>query len=68
MDTDEDGIGDACEAYKGDVNDNETIDSGDIQTIINIILEDHSPTAWELWAGDCDNNQSYRASKKDYNR
>ena len=57
IDTDEDGVGDVCEDKKGDVNDNGTIEVGDIQSIINIILETLSqPTLCELWAGDCNND------------
>jgi hypothetical protein len=59
LDTDENGIGDACEDRKGDVNDNETIEVGDIQRIINIILEiPPSPTYCEFWAGDSNSDQT----------
>jgi hypothetical protein len=59
IDTDEDGIGDICEDSKGDVDDNGDINSGDIQKIINIILEvPPLPTYCEYWAGDCDNNKN----------
>ena len=58
LDTNQNTIGDACEAYKGDVNNDGTINVSDTQLIINIYLETHpSPTDWELWAADCDNNE-----------
>ena len=57
-DSNENTIGDACEASKGDVNNDETIDVCDVQLIVNLYLEVHpSPTDWELWAADCDNNE-----------
>ena len=55
-DSDGDGIGDVCEGDKGDVNDNGSVDVGDIQLIINIFLVKHSPTGYEYWAADCNNN------------
>jgi len=58
LDSNSNGIGDACEAYKGNVNNDEAINVCDVQLIINIFLGVHpSPTAWELWAADCDNNE-----------
>jgi YD repeat-containing protein len=57
-DSNSNGIGDACEAYKGNANGDETINICDVQLIINIYLGVHpSPTDWELWAADCDNNE-----------
>jgi hypothetical protein len=56
-DTDENGIGDACEDKKGDVDGDEDYDSTDVQMIINFILE--VPPAFdycEFWAADCDDN------------
>jgi hypothetical protein len=56
LDSNENSIGDVCEAYKGDVNDDKTINVSDVQLIINIFLGVHPPpTDWELWAADCDN-------------
>ena len=57
LDDNGDGIGDACEAYKGDVDGDEDYDSTDVQKIINFILE--VPPAfdyYEFWAADCDDN------------
>ncbi|MBW1824282.1 MAG: dockerin type I repeat-containing protein [Deltaproteobacteria bacterium] len=48
------GIGDACEGDKGDVNDSGGIDPGDVQMIINIFLGDDSHSGMEYWAADCD--------------
>ena len=58
-DSDENSIGDACEAYKGDVNEDETINVSDVQLIINIFLEvPPLPTDRQFWAADCDNDKS----------
>ena len=48
------GIGDACEEYKGDVNNDGGIDVLDIQWIVNIFLsaDMESLTPWQRWAAD----------------
>lgn len=49
-DYDEDGIGDECEEYKGDVNDDGMINVLDIQRMINILLKStFPPTLKELY-------------------
>jgi len=55
-DSNENGIGDVCEGDMGDVNDNGPVDAGDIQLMINIFLGSHSPTGYEFWAADCNND------------
>ena len=57
IDTDEDDIGDACEAYKGDVNNDAAKNVCDVQLIINIFLEvPPQPTDRQFWGADCDND------------
>ncbi len=56
-DSNENGIGDACEDSKGDVNNDGVIDSIDIQLIVDIFLESSDTyTPMELWAADVNND------------
>jgi hypothetical protein len=60
-DSDGDGIGDVCEGDKGDVNGG-GMDVGDIQMIINIFLLLDTPTGYEYWAADCNNDEKISVS------
>jgi PKD repeat protein len=55
-DSDGDGMGDACESLRGDVDGNCTIDILDVLRAVNILLETQTPTDYERAAGDCDKN------------
>jgi hypothetical protein len=57
-DANSNGIGDACENDKGDVNGNGSVDAADIQKIINIYLGTETPTPQQLWAADYNNNKA----------
>ena len=55
-DSDGDGMGDACESLRGDVDGDCAIDILDVAMMVNMILDQHSPTNYERAAGDCDKN------------
>ena len=62
-DSDENGIGNACEDSKGDVNGDEDINVSDVQKIINFILEvPPPPTDEEFWAADCNDDYDITVS------
>ncbi|UCE19818.1 MAG: hypothetical protein JSV84_05620 [Gemmatimonadota bacterium] len=55
-DNDSDGLGDACESLRGDVDGSCSIDILDVVKLVNIILAQLDPTDYERAAGDCDRN------------
>ena len=55
-DTDGDGIGDACEGDKGNVDGTGGVSIYDVQSIINIFLLIDTPTGYEYWAADVNND------------
>jgi hypothetical protein len=55
-DSDQDGVGNACEAYQGDANANNIIESGDAIRTIAIILGTYAPNDREKWGAACNSD------------